>query len=1052
MPNHQIFNERPESQDRALKVIEKLGYTIVPRSEAEAKRGSRRAVLFEDELQTFLSKRTYPYDNETRYFSGGSIAAAVRALNVQATAGLYAANKEIYDMLCAGKSLEETLPDGTRQSFDISFIDFEHPENNIFQVTDEFEVERPNGKFARPDIVVLVNGIPLVIIECKKSGVDVMEGVTQNIRNWGNDYIPHLFQYSQMVMAVNPDKVLYGTCGTPAKYFVSWHEDDKEWLNEWCKKCSPDGSVKEQDRALISLLHPTRLLDIIRNFIIYDNNVKKICRYKQYFAVRKCMSRILLQDGQNTRNGVVWHTQGSGKTITMIMLTKMILRESLKSDSIIKKPRFVMVTDRVNLDKQVRDNFIHTQMSPHRAKTGTGLIELLQDEGNTVITSLVNKFEAAIKQEYCNDSENLFLFIDEGHRTQYGKLNIYMNKVLPNAVKIAFTGTPLIKKPKKNDKRNIDSEKNTYVKFGPLIDKYTLQDAIDDKVTVPIVYEGRVVPQHVTSEQINNHLKHITVGLSDDARKDLETKYSRFVALAQTEPRLNMIAFDLHEHFLNYVKPKGFKAMLTCSSRAAAVELYYKLRGLGGITPAVVITPNTAKEGDDEQNTPQTLKTIADFFRKEVDPLYKNNYEAYEESVTGEFTDSEGDIDLLIVKDKLLTGFDAPVAAVLYVDKKLQDHTLLQAIARVNRVFDNKDFGLIVDYIGIFKKLNSALDLYSDDQSGMNTFDKADIQNAISAVLEEKNKLETAHSNLWKIFEGISKNETNANVWQEKLREYNTRKDFYEKLSAFAKLVDFMFSSYELFEAVGDKKAEEYRKDYLFFKKLKDSVSLRFNDSVDFSKYEDGIRQLLNTYVNAEDAKIVIEPLDILNKDKMEEQLARLGSNEAKAEAIQTRQVEVLESYRYEDPIRYMTFMERINKTIQDYMAERDSEKYLSSMERMAEDYRTGRSSVKYPEIIMDDGDAKSFYGAVCSGIKKATGESNNGGIESLGKLALDIKTVVSSNAKRDWRDNVIVHRNMKKELDDLLFDYLEDNELDWSLDTIDIIIDEILMVAKKVY
>jgi len=1052
MPNHQIFNERPESQDRALKVIEKLGYTIVPRSEAEAKRGSRRAVLFEDELQTFLSKRTYPYDNETRYFSGGSIAAAVRALNVQATAGLYAANKEIYDMLCAGKSLEETLPDGTRQSFDISFIDFEHPENNIFQVTDEFEVERPNGKFARPDIVVLVNGIPLVIIECKKSGVDVMEGVTQNIRNWGNDYIPHLFQYSQMVMAVNPDKVLYGTCGTPAKYFVSWHEDDKEWLNEWCKKCSPDGSVKEQDRALISLLHPARLLDIIRNFIIYDNNVKKICRYKQYFAVKKCMSRILLQDGQNTRNGVVWHTQGSGKTITMIMLTKMILRESLKSNSIIKKPRFVMVTDRVNLDKQIRDNFIHTQMSPHRAKTGTGLIELLQDEGNTVITSLVNKFEAAIKQEYCNDSENLFLFIDEGHRTQYGKLNIYMNKVLPNAVKIAFTGTPLIKKPKKNDKRNIDSEKNTYVKFGPLIDKYTLQDAIDDKVTVPIVYEGRVVPQHVTSEQINNHLKHITVGLSDDARKDLETKYSRFVALAQTEPRLNMIAFDLHEHFLNYVKPKGFKAMLTCSSRAAAVELYYKLRGLGGITPAVVITPNTAKEGDDEQNTPQTLKTIADFFRKEVDPLYKNNYEAYEESVTGEFTDPEGDIDLLIVKDKLLTGFDAPVAAVLYVDKKLQDHTLLQAIARVNRVFDNKDFGLIVDYIGIFKKLNSALDLYSDDQSGMNTFDKADIQNAISAVSEEKNKLETAHSNLWKIFEGISKNETNANVWQEKLREYNTRKDFYEKLSAFAKLVDFMFSSYELFEAVGDKKAEEYRKDYLFFKKLKDSVSLRFNDSVDFSKYEDGIRQLLNTYVNAEDAKIVIEPLDILNKDKMEEQLARLGSNEAKAEAIQTRQVEVLESYRYEDPIRYMTFMERINKTIQDYMAERDSEKYLSSMERMAEDYRTGRSSVKYPEIIVDDGDAKSFYGAVCSGIKKATGESNNGDIESLGKLALDIKTVVSSNAKRDWRDNVIVHRNMKKELDDLLFDYLEDNELDWSLDTIDIIIDEILMVAKKVY
>lgn len=1054
MPNHTIFNERPESQDRALKVIERLGYTIVPRSEAEQKRGSRKAVLFTEELRNFLSKQTYPFGKEQRFFSGGSIAKAMQSVDQYSAAGLYAANKEIYDLLCTGKSLEEELPDGTRQSFDINFIDFDHPENNIFQVTDEFEVERSNGKFARPDIVVLVNGIPLVVIECKKSGVDVMEGVTQNIRNWGEDYIPHLFRYSQLVMAVNPDKVLYGTCGTPAKYFVSWREDqdNREWQTDWCRKCSPDGQIKEQDRALVSLLHPERLLDLIRNFIIYDNNVKKICRYKQYFAVQKCMARILLKDNANTRNGVIWHTQGSGKTLTMIMLTKRIIRESMKDDNPIKRPRFIMVTDRINLDKQIRDNFIHTQMSPHRAKTGKGLIELLQDDGNTVITSLVNKFEAAIKQEYCNDSENLFLFIDEGHRTQYGKLNIYMSKVLPNAVKIAFTGTPLIQKPKKDDKRKILPKKDTYAKFGPLIDKYTLQNAIDDKVTVPIIYEGRVVPQVVTSKQINSHLKHITVGLSEDARRDLETKYSRFVALAETDPRLNMIAFDLHEHFINYVKPKRFKAMLTCTSRAAAVQMFYKLRDLGGITPAVVITPNGSKEGDDEPNTPQTTKIISDFFKKEVDPLYKNNYDAYEDSVTGSFIDPEGDIDLLIVKDKLLTGFDAPIAAVLYVDKKLKDHTLLQAIARVNRVYESKDFGLVVDYIGIFKKLNSALDLYSDDLSGMNTFEQADIQSAITPVADEKDKLERIYNELWAIFDGIDKNETSVNVWQERLRSYDIRKDFYEKLSAFAKMVDFLYSSYELFELIGFEQAEKYCKDYLFFKKLKDSVSLRFNDSVDFSKYEDGIRQLLNTYVNAEDARMVIEPLDITNKEKMQEQLALLGSDEAKAEAIQTRQVEVLESRRYEDPILYMTFMDRINKTIQDYLAERDSEKYLSSMEQMAEDYRAGRSSAKYPENIMADGDAKSFFGAVCSGVKKSSGNIEPPVTEEMGELALKIKEIIIAHAKRDWRDNVIVHRNIKKALDDLLFDFIEDNNLDWDLDTIDIIIDEIMMVAKKGY
>lgn len=305
---------------------------------------------------------------------------------------------------------------------------------------------------------------------------------------------------------------------------------------------------------------------------------------------------------------------------------------------------------------------------------------------------------------------------------------------------------------------------------------------------------------------------------------------------------------------------------------------------------------------------------------------------------------------------------------------------------------------------------------------------------------------------MWDIFEGICKNELSANIWQERLREYNIRKDFYEKLSAFAKMVDFLYSSYELFEAIGYKQAEVYRNDYLFFKKLKDSVSLRFNDSVDFSRYEDGIRQLLNTYVNAEDAKLLIEPLDITNKEKMMEQLSRLGSDEAKAEAIQTRQVEILESKKYVDPIQYMTFMERINKTIEDYLVERDSEKYLSSMEKMAEDYREGRSSAKYPENIMDNSEAKSFYGAVCSGIKKSLGDTEMEISDAMGELALAIEQIIVSHAKRDWRDNVIVHRNIKKLLDDLLFDYIEDNHVNWSLDTIDIIIDEVMMTAKKGY
>lgn len=1050
MPDHRIFNERPQSQDRALKVIEKLGYKFISRSEAEKKRGLLNNVLFKDELEKYLSSQTYKYADDDRYFSGGSISTAIRALEVKNIPDLYTANKTIHELICTGKSMEEDLPNGTRQSFDIGYIDFDHPENNIFQVTDEFEVERINGKLARPDIVVLINGIPLVVIECKKSSVDVMEGVTQNIRNWGPDYIPQLFQYSQIVMAMNPDKVLYGTCGTPAKYFVSWHEDDQEWLDEWCKKCSPDGIIKEQDRALVSLLHPKRLLDIIQNYIIYDNNVKKIARYKQYFAVKKCMDRIMLRDNAGTRNGVVWHTQGSGKTITMIMLTKMLLKESIKKDSPIKRPRFIMVTDRVNLDKQIRDNFINAQMSPNRAKTGKGLVDLLKKNEVTVITSIVNKFEAAIKSDYCNKDDNIFVFIDEGHRTQYGKLNLYMNRVLPNAVKIAFTGTPLIAKP--NNNNNIKPSKDTFKKFGKLIDSYTFKDAINDKVTVPIIYEGRVIPQEVTSKQINEHLKYITVGLNKKAKQDLERKYSQYVAISQTDQRLRMVAFDLYKHFISYVKPKGFKAMLTCSSRFAAVEMFYLLRNFDGINPAVVITPNSAKEGEDEDNTPETKKRIGDFFTKEVDPMFKNNYEAYEERVTEEFVDPEGDINLLIVKDKLLTGFDAPPAAVLYVDKQLQDHTLLQAIARVNRVYENKDFGLIVDYKGIFKKLNSALDLYTDSRSGMNEFNSNDIENAIISISEQKTKLEQLNKSLWEIFNGIDENEKRSDIWQERLREYKIRTNFYEILASYAKLVDLLYSSYELFESVGFEQAQKYKEDYSFFKKLKDSVTLRFNDRIDFSKYEDGVRQLLNTYVSAKDAKTIIEPLDILNEDKMKEQLSILGTNESKAEAIQSRQVEILQSVRYDDPIKYLSFMEGINNTLENYMKERDSEKYLASMEDIAEDYRNGRSNVVYPENIINNSEAKSFYGSICSGIKKSIGSAKGYENEATGFLALQIKDIIANNAKRDWRDNVIVHRNIKKLLDDALFDYMEENNLNWNFDTIDIIIEQIMLTAKKVY
>lgn len=1039
MPNHYIFNERPESQNRMLNIFPHMGYQFVSRAEAEEKRGHKSRVLFVDELKVFLAKQRYEYKGDKRYFSPESIEKAIKEIDMPIIGGLTMTNKRIYDLLCTGISLEQMLPDGSMQSFDINYIDFDKIENNIFQVTEEFEVERTNGRFARPDVVVLINGIPIVIIECKKSATDVMEGVKQNIRNWQPDYIPQLFKFAQIVVAVNPNKLLYGTCGTSAKHFVFWREDDKVWLEKQCQRFTPDGEILEQDRAMISLLDTDRLISILKHFIIYDNNVKKIARYKQFFAVNKCMDRIKGEDEADNRNGVIWHTQGSGKTISMIMLVKMI-----QKDKSIKNPRFVMVTDRKGLDKQMRDNFANTSMSPTRAKTGKGLVKLLLDEGNSVITTIINKFETAMKEKFVDESSNVFLLIDEGHRSHYGKLNTYMTHSLPNAPKISFTGTPLLGKEKRN----------TYKKFGEKIDSYTLEDAVEDGVTVPIVYEGRVIKQDVKSKKINDYLKYLIASLSESEGEDLKKKWSRFFALSQTSERINMVAFDLYEHFIRYVKPKRQKAMFTVSSRPYAVDMFNILKTFDGINPAVVITNGKRAEGASDDTSNKGLKKIEELFKKEVEPMYGNNLDAYEEYATNTFKDEDGEIDLLIVVDKLLTGFDAPIASVLYIDKSIKEHNLLQAIARVNRLYENKEFGLVVDYWGVFKKLNSALDLYSDKESGFDGYDEKDIKNAILGPEDEKRKLELAYKDLWAIFDGINKDEPRANIWQEHLEKGNTRTDFYERLNKYSKCVDFMFSSYELFKLVGYEKAEQYRKELLHFAKLRSAVSLRYNDSVDFSKYEDGIRSLLDTYVSSEDVRIVVEPLNILDKQRMEEQLKVFGKDKrAKADAMQTRITSEIVTFEHDDPIKYLAFSERIQKTLDDYLKDRNDDAYYKNMEDIAENIREGRSTNSYPNIISNDSDAKSFYGAALKIIKDKSEITVDLDFEQkLAELSIIVKETIKENAKRDWRNSKIVIDKMESKLDDDLFDFMDDNGLSFTDEVLDAILESLMIVAQKRY
>ena len=1034
MPNHTMFDERPESQDRAIKVLEKLGYQYLPRSQAETLRGRLSNVLFPEVLREFLHRQSFMYRGKQTPFSDRSTGKAINDIDVPLVSGLMSASKTIYDTLLSGNSYEEELFDGGRQSFDLKFIDWEQPENNIWQVTDEFTVERSNGKYARPDIVLLVNGIPLVVMECKKSSIDVEKGVAQNIRNWQPSYIPHLFKYAQMIMAMNPNTVKYGTCGTPFEHFSIWREKDYQWQQEKCNNVSPDGKVTEQDRTIVSMLSRERLLELIRYFILYDNNVKKIARYQQFFGIRAAMKRIKGEDGRGTRNGVIWHTQGSGKSLTMVMLVKKIIAEPE-----IKEPRFVLVNDRINLDKQLRDNFAKTQLGPARAKTGTGLIGLLNDKGETIITTLVHKFDTAAKKRFKVEDDNIFLLVDESHRTHSGEFHDFMIDVLPNAIKIGFTGTPLLKKHKFN----------TYAQFGPLIDSYPIIRAVEDGVIVPIIYEGRIIPQDVTSDKIDDYLKYIIAPLNRERQEDMKRKWSRFLPLAQTRQRIDMVAFDIYEHFLRYARPKGFKAMIAASSRPTAIDLHKSISKLGGVKTAVVIAPENVKE--DNELTGENKAKIKAFFKEEVEPLFGSNYEEYVDWAKNSFIGGE-DVDMLIVKDMLLTGFDAPVAAVLYVDKPMREHSLLQAIARVNRVYPGKDFGLIVDYWGIFSKLNTALDMYADEKSGMDGYAQADIENAIHGADDQKLKLEKAHQELWLIFEEKDFDRNSSEGWQSALADNDLRKTFYARLSIFSRLLDLAMGSYALYSAIGYDQIQKYKQDLLHFQKLRGAVLLRYNEKVDFSKYEDGIRSLLNNFVLSESSRIIVEPVSIHDPEGMKEQLEKLDSKAAKGDAIRTRMDRELDTCRYDDPLLYKRFSEQVRETLEEYKASRNDDAYLFKMETMADDFKRGYTGHHYPACIDNDSDAKAFYGTIQSIIAEAINDVPLEMDEAMGQLAIEVKKAISSRAKVDWRHNVAVHKDMEQALDDLVWDFTEEYEIKLPIEKIDLMLEGLRKTAVSRY
>lgn len=1026
--NSDLYLEKNISQQPAIDLLTAMGYTYISPADCDKQRGSRYHVLLRDILRGQLRRlNRYVYAGAENEFSAANIERAMEDLDEPLTDGLVRTSEKIYDALLLGKSYPETVGDGKMLSFNLKYIDWDNPQNNVFHVTEEFAVDsRDRQHNARPDIVLFINGIPFAVIECKAPHIPVDEAVGQMIRNQQAAYIPQLFKFAQLVVATNKNAVKYATAGTPKKFWSVWKEQDAEWLQTRLKALVLDRMPTEQDRNIVSLFSPERVYELIRYFILFDANVKKVCRYQQFFAVREIMKTIAESDEHgNRRSGVIWHTQGSGKSLTMVMLAKYILME-LKDCH----PRVVIVTDRKELDAQIAATFAHTRLTPARATSGRHLVELVNSARADVITSIINKFNTVERQEIKNPSRDIFVLVDESHRSNYGLMATRMRSVFPNACYIGFTGTPLMK-----------SEKNTMARFGSLIHKYTIRDGVEDGAIVPLIYEGRFVEQKVDEENIDLWFKQTTRRLTEAQREDLRRKWSSIRRLTSTDARIKRIALDISEHFIEGYKDTGFKAMLATNYKRDAIRYLECFEQFGDLNCAVVISPPDMREGvDDVDEGADDL--VVSFWNKMMQQY--GDADRYEEAIKNRFCD--GEIDILIVCSKLLTGFDAPLCQVLYIDKELKEHGLLQAIARTNRLHEGKDYGLIVDYRGLIEKLDTAMDMYSG--AGLENFDGGDLKGVVVDVMSAIGNLRSAYTQLVELFAPVG-SISDAEAVEVFLADDKMRQDFYTLLCAFGRALHLVLNAEQAYNALSKEERQKYQDTFIFFSKVRRSVKLQYCDAIDNAEYEPLMQNLLDTHLSVAGLKKITSPIDILNKDDFEKELEELGSLRSKADAIASRMTRSISEKRDENPAYYDSFSKRIRDALALYKEKVISEaEYLAKMRTIMEDYYAGKSTVSYPERIKNNVHAQAFFGVLTALFDEVEDERITP--DFVAEVSEEITKIVASHSQVDWTNNKTIHDRISQDIDDLFYKYEKEHGLKLSFDLIDKIIDNVKTVALR--
>ena len=1059
MPSTNTYVEEISSQIPAVQLLIALGWQYLTPDEALRLRGGKASnVVLTGVLEPWLrAHNDISYKGQRHAFSDASIREAIERLVNEPLQSLIVTNERLYELLTLGTSLTQAI-DGDRKSYSLHYIDWQHPEHNIFHVTEEFTVERQGShNTRRPDIVLFVNGIPFAVIECKrpdlKLGGDkpVAEAISQMIRNQNGDEIPHLFVTTQLLLALSGNDALYATTGSIKEFWAGWREEGASDAAVHTLINTPlDATVQdavygwrpyghqarqyfatlgsrlpsEQDRLVYALLRPARLLELAYQYIVFDNGIKKIARYQQYFAIKATIDRIAHLNAQGNRTGgVIWHTTGSGKSLTMVMLAK-----ALALHPAISNPRIVLVTDRVDLDGQIWRTFKHCGKPVAQANDGKHLVRLVTNKLNRgearvdIITTVINKFEQAARQKITESSPNIFVLVDESHRSQYGAMHAKMQQVFPHACFIGFTGTPLTR-----------AEKSTTEKFGGFIHKYPIRQAVADHAVVPLLYEGRIVEQDVDKESLERWFERTTRHLSDEQRADLKRKMSRSEAITATEQRIKEIAYNIALHYHETFKNDGWKGQVACASKHIALKYWRYLRE-NGIDAELVISPPDTREGHGEVD--EEAPEVQRFWKQMIDRF--GSEEAYNKELIGSFARPDG-TEILVVVDKLLTGFDEPRNRVLYIDKPLKEHTLLQAIARVNRIAEHKDNGYIIDYRGVLGELNDAMNLYD----ALAEYDADDVAGTLTDVSAEIARLPQVHSDVWAIFTGLA-NQRDRETLERHLEDEDRRQHFYEALTEFARVLKVALASVQFYETTPEARVATYKNDLRFFHQLRQSVKVRYAEAIEYGDYEEKVRKLMDTHIRATGTSIITQLVNVFDADQFDAEVARLNTPTAKADTILNRMKRTITERMDEDPAFYRRFSELIEETINAYRQGRiDQVEYMRRAQDALGQMRAGDHRGQPPQLARYQ-HASAYYGAIHEPLA-TFGLSD----EHIADVAIRQEAIIEQNKVTDWASNLDVQKKIKRQLDHHFYDVEKQAGAQFDLDQVDAMIDQLVEIAK---